>query len=73
MYPYGSSPVDNVDLATWVLELTTNNQTDWSNAAFSQGGDGVLTPTRSTLVTHIVTSDVMYLCSCPTNLEEARV
>ena len=43
LYPYGSlAEWDNVDLTTWLPgEPYRNNQTDWSNAAFSQGGDGM--------------------------------
>ena len=44
-----------------------NNQTDWSNAAFSQGGDGMFDLGWGVydVVTHIVTSDVMYLVQLP--------
>ena len=69
LYPYGSlAEWDNVDLTTWVPgEPYRNNQTDWSNAAFSQGGDGMFDLGWGVydVVTHIVTSDVMYLVQLP--------
>ena len=69
LYPYGSlAEWDNVDLTTWLPgEPYRNNQTDWSNAAFSQGGDGMFDLGWGVydVVTHIVTSDVMYLVQLP--------
>lgn len=69
LYPYGLlAEWDNVDLSTWLPgDPYRNNQTDWSNAAFSQGGDGMFDLGWGVydVVTHIVSSDVMYLVQLP--------
>ncbi len=69
LYPYGSlAEWDNVDLTTWLPgDPYRNQQTDWSFGAFSQGGDGMFDFGWGVydVVTHVVTSDVMYLVQLP--------
>lgn len=69
LYPYGPlSEWDAIDLDTWVPgEPYRNDQSDWSFGAFSQGGDGMFDFGWGTydVVTHIVTSDAMYLVQLP--------
>lgn len=69
LYPYGTlAEWDNVDLATWVPgEPYRNDQTDWSYGAFSQGGDGMFDFGwgEYDVVTHVVTSDAMYVVQLP--------
>lgn len=69
LFRYGSlAEWDEVNLDTWIPnEQYRNNQTDWSDAAFSQGGDGMFDLGWGVydVVTHIVSSDVMYLVQLP--------
>lgn len=69
LYPYGSlAEWDNVDLSTWLPgDPYRNDQVDWSYGAFSQGGDGMFDFGWGVydVVTHVVTSDVMYLVQLP--------
>ena len=69
LYPYGSlADWDNVDLTTWLPgDPYRNEQTDWSYGAFSQGGDGMFDFGWGVydVLTHVVTSDVMYLVQLP--------
>ena len=69
LYPYGSlAEWNNVDLTSWLPgDPYRNEQTDWSYGAFSQGGDGMFDFGWGVydVVTHVVTSDVMYLVQLP--------
>jgi hypothetical protein len=69
LFHYGSlAEWDNVDLSTWLpADPYRNEQMDWSYGAFSQGGDGMFDLGWGVydVVTHVVTSDVMYLVQLP--------
>ena len=69
LYPYGNlEQWLNVDFENWVTpEPLRNDHSDWSNAAFAQGGDGMFDLGWGVydVITHEVESDKMYLIELP--------
>ncbi len=69
LYPYGNlEQWLNVDFENWVAPAPLrNDHSDWSNAAFAQGGDGMFDLGWGVydVITHEVESDKMYLIELP--------